>query len=229
MFSRPHHRRLAAILQALDADLLASAGCYFGGGTAIALRHGEYRESVDLDFLVSDTDGYQRLRELVRGVHGINALTRQPLTVVRGPLVDQYGIRAVIGDGREPVKFEIVSEGRINLETPQRGDDICGVATLTDLDMATSKLLANSDRWADRATHSRDLIDLAMMDPSDKLLTKAISKAEGAYRSSIITDLDKAISFFRENPHRLDECMRALRMTDTPKAVLWERIVRLQR
>ncbi|MBM3349738.1 MAG: nucleotidyl transferase AbiEii/AbiGii toxin family protein, partial [Betaproteobacteria bacterium] len=28
--------------------------CFFGGGTAITLRHGEYRESVDIDFLISD-------------------------------------------------------------------------------------------------------------------------------------------------------------------------------
>ncbi|MGZ5132535.1 MAG: nucleotidyl transferase AbiEii/AbiGii toxin family protein, partial [Caldimonas sp.] len=46
-FEREHHRRIAAILQALDAELLAASHCLFGGGTAMALRYGEYRESVD--------------------------------------------------------------------------------------------------------------------------------------------------------------------------------------
>lgn len=41
MFERPHHQR-------------------------IALRHGEYRESVDIDFLVSDAAGYRELRQLVK-------------------------------------------------------------------------------------------------------------------------------------------------------------------
>lgn len=49
VFERPHHRRIARVLQALDGDRLRALGCLFGGGTAIALRYGEYRESVDID------------------------------------------------------------------------------------------------------------------------------------------------------------------------------------
>ena len=41
MFERPHHRRIARVLSALDADLLREANCLFGGGTAMALRFGE--------------------------------------------------------------------------------------------------------------------------------------------------------------------------------------------
>ena len=43
---------------------------------------------------------------------------------------------------------------RISLDPPGPADSICGVATLTPLDMAASKLLANSDRWADDGTFS---------------------------------------------------------------------------
>ncbi|MGJ7612860.1 MULTISPECIES: hypothetical protein [unclassified Variovorax] len=46
MFERLHHRRVAEVLAALNADLLADNHCLFGGGTAIALRHGEYRETL---------------------------------------------------------------------------------------------------------------------------------------------------------------------------------------
>jgi hypothetical protein len=101
------------------------------------------------------------------------------------------------------------------------------IATLTRLDLAASKLLANADRWADRAVFSRDLIDLAMMQPTASTLQNAISTASRAYDDSIITCLNAAIANLRENPRRLDECMTALGMHDTPKAVLWQRVKEL--
>ncbi|MEZ0366517.1 nucleotidyl transferase AbiEii/AbiGii toxin family protein [Mycobacterium sp. pUA109] len=229
LFERTHHVRIASILDALDAELLAASSCYFGGGTAIALRHREYRESVDIDFLVSDKSGYSDLREQVRRPEGFNALTCRPVTTLRPVVTDQYGIRTLLDADGETIKFEIVFEGRIGLETPRAGDSICGVTTLTDLDMAASKLLANSDRWSERAVFSRDVIDLAMMEPGPDLLNRAIAKAESAYRSAIVDDLSKAIDYLRDNPHRLDDCMRELQMYDTPKAVLWARIKRLNR
>jgi hypothetical protein len=57
LFERPHHRDVALVLQSLDPQALAQRACYFGGGTAMALRYGEYRESVDIDFMVSDLSG----------------------------------------------------------------------------------------------------------------------------------------------------------------------------
>ncbi len=98
------------------------------------------------------------------------------------------------------------------------------MATLTPLDMATSKLLANADRWRDDSVLNRDLIDLAMMLPSKSLLRQAIVKAEGAYGASIQDDLRRAVQNLRERPHRLDHCMQAMRMTTVPKALLWKRI-----
>lgn len=79
MFERLQHRRVAIVLRALNTDLLRAHRCYFGGGTAIVLRHGEYRESADIDFLVSDRDGYRGLRERLTGTAGINQV-RDPST-----------------------------------------------------------------------------------------------------------------------------------------------------
>ncbi|MFW0795462.1 nucleotidyl transferase AbiEii/AbiGii toxin family protein [Gordonia sp. CPCC 205515] len=228
LFERPHHSRIASILEALDAELLAACKCYFGGGTAIALRYSEFRESRGIDLIVSDRAGYGDLRERVRRVGSINALTRTSITQLRPVRTDQYGIRTVVDADGAPIKLEIISEGRITLDEPASDDVICGVRTLTPLDMATTKLLANSDRWADRSVYSRDLIDLAMMDISQTLVDKAIAKAETAYRSSVIKDLTKSIRVLQEDPHRLDDCIRELHMT-VPKAVLWARIKRLSR
>jgi predicted nucleotidyltransferase component of viral defense system len=41
--------------------LLKQHNYLFAGGTAIALRYGEYRESVDIDFLASDLASYRYL------------------------------------------------------------------------------------------------------------------------------------------------------------------------
>lgn len=227
LFERAHHVRIASVLDALDAELLAASQCYLGGGTAIALRFGEYRESWGIDFVVSDRSGYSDLRQLVCQPDGFNALTRRPIAVHRQVIVDQYGMRALLDVDGQPLKFRIVLERRIDLDTPRPGDSVCGIATLAELDLATSKLLANSDRWADRATFSRDVIDLAMMEPSPDLRSWAIVKAESAYRSAVVEDLYKAIDYLRGNSLRLDECMRKLCMHDTPAAVLWDRIQRL--
>ena len=230
MFERPHHRRVAAILHALDADLLAANACLFGGGTAIALRHGEYRESVDIDFLVSDPAGYRALRERLTGPKGVHAIARADglLEAAREVRADQYGIRTLLRTEGIDIKFEIVSEGRIALEPPGAADRICGVATLTRLDMAATKLLANADRWADDAVMSRDLIDLAMMEPGKELLRLAMAKAAKAYGKSVAADLGKATEALRTRPHRLDRCMEAMQMSTVPKALLWKRIKALK-
>ena len=231
MFERPHHRRIAFILEALDAEMLAASGCLFGGGTAMTLRFGEYRESADIDFLVSRVEGYRHLRQRLTGLDGTRAITRPGhiLTQTREVRADQYGLRTSLQVEGIDIKFEIVLEGRIELEAPGPDDRQCGVATLTPLDMATSKLLANSDRWRDDAVMSRDLIDLAMMAPPKALVKQAMVKAQGAYGDSVAADLARAVEDLRARPHRLDQCMKAMAMTTVSKAVLWARIKALVR
>lgn len=227
MFERPHHRRIAKLLGALDGALLREHHCWFGGGTAIALSHNEYRESVDVDFLVSDLAGYRELRRLATSGDGINALARRELHILREVRADQYGIRTLIEIDGEAIKFEIIHEGRISLDDPGYEDQVCEVAALTAVDMAATKLLANADRGADRGVYSRDIIDLAMMELSPELFHAGVAKASEAYGDSILQSLNAAIEFLRDNPHRLDECQRALSMSGVPKAVLWQRIKRV--
>lgn len=226
MFKREHHVRIATILQALDADLLSQHECLFGGGTAIVLSHNEYRESIDIDFLVSNPVGYKALRNLITGPKGIQSLARpgMNLNAVRDIRADQYGIRTLVRVLDTDIKFEIAFEGRIHLEKSTEVDQICGVSALTTLDMAVSKLLANSDRWADDAVFSRDLIDLAMLDLSKPLLGQAIRKASSAYGESIERDLEQAVKALATRQDRLEDCMSALKMDRTPKALLWKRI-----
>ena len=146
---------------------------------------------------------------------------------MRDVRADQYGIRTMLEVEGFQIKFEIVLEGRITLETPTASDQIAGVTTLTALDMATSKLLANSDRWADDSAFSRDLVDLAMMQPRAALLVQALEKATLAYGNSVERDLNKAIEALQTRAGRLERCMQMMQMT-VAKALLWQRIKALK-
>ena len=213
----------------MDGDLLREHDCLFGGGTAIAMRHGEYRESMDMVFMVSSKSGYRHLRQLLGA--GLGPLFRNdtlPFAPLRNIRIDQYGIRSRLQVVGRDIKFEIVREGRIELAAPGTEDTVCGIATLSPLDMAISKLLANADRWYDDGAFNRDLIDLAMMEPDRKLPEDAVSKAQGAYGEAILEDLAKAIDRVKNRDGWLERCMEAMAM-DIPKAVAWKYIRRLRK
>ena len=206
----------------LDAPLLAEHNCWFGGGTAMVLANGEFRESVDIDFLVSNQQSYRQLRQIVRD-HGLNALATRELELGRTPSVDGYGIRTSVLVAGVAIKFEIIHEGRFDLDTPSLKDEVCGVRILTRTDQVASKLLANDDRWADRSTFSRDLIDLAMMKPDTIALKAGAHKAVDAYGETVGESLNHAVTYLRDRPQRLDEYIRALKI-DAPRAVVWQSI-----
>jgi len=213
---------VAEVLSILDAPLLAAHNRWFGGGTAIVLANGEFRESVDIDFLVSNTHSYRALRQMVRD-HGFDALATREVDLGRPPSVDGYGIRTLVLVAGVAIKFAIIHEGRIELGTPATGDEICGVLVLTRTDQVATKLLANDDRWADTSTFSRDLIDLAMMKPDTAALNAGARKAIDAYGKTVGESLDNAVTYLRDRPQRLDECIRALKI-DAPRAVVWQSI-----
>ncbi len=229
-FERKHHRAIASVLYALDGSLLRNCHCLFGGGTAIALRFGEYRESVDIDFLVSDLAGYRQLRSLLTAAQGISGLLHDrapPLRQVTELRADQYGLRTQLGVADVLIKFEVVFEARISLQEPGSADVVCNVATLTLVDMVASKLLANADRWADSGVFSRDVIDLAMIDAEPAVLHAGLEKAAAAYGDAVYKDLERALERLLSRSDWLDRCMLAMSIS-VPKALLWKRLRRLR-
>jgi len=225
MFTRQHHQKIAKVLESLNTDLLKENNCLFAGGTAIALRYGEYRESVDMDFLISDLSSYRYLRNLVReqGVQALMRITDAGQFQAADVRSDQYGIRTKLYVETNPIKFEIVLEGRIGLAKPGKEDSILGVATLTKLDMAVSKLLANSDRGLDMGVHCRDVIDLAMIHLSKSEFSEATVKAQEPYGEAILSDLSKVIDMLGETNGLLERCMKAMDVS-VPRALLWQNI-----
>lgn len=229
-FERRHHQLIASVLENLETDLLAQNQCYFAGGTVLALLHHEYRESNDIDFMVSETDGYRNLRNLLTGKEGFAALAKAGGLIRQAAEVraDQYGIRGKIEVEGVPIKIEIVREARIKFNSPGDQDRICGITTLSELDLATEKLLANSDRWLDAAIFSRDVIDLAMMGADRPLMKSAIEKAEIAYGAAIKKDLEKAMDRVLNKEGWVERCMDAMAVS-VPKADIFQRVLKLGR
>ncbi len=209
MFKRAHHQRVARILDALNAQLLTEAGCYFGGGTAIVLLLDEYRESVDVVLLCASHEGYRTLRNAVNE-NSLGPLLTQAMPLARAVRADRYGIRTFLMVDDVPIKFEIVREDRIPLQAQTHPG--IPILTLSQVDMFAEKLLANTDRWADRSTTSRDIIDLAMMVHHwGPIPPSAWLKVEDAYGASARRAFVKAQELLADEAH-LAECLRKMSM-----------------
>ena len=208
----------------MDARFLTETGCCFGGGTGAALMLDEYRESVDIDFLCASGPGYRQLRSTVTN-RSLGDLFRTPPKLQRDVRADRYGIRTLLDVDNIPIKFEIVLEARIPLNCEQVPD--LPVPVLDRASQIAEKLLANSDRGADRSTCCRDAIDLIIMfhhwgEPDPQVW----EIAERAYGQIVRTDLQKTIDNLRANPAWLNECLSRLQVTEAAGNIIRERLSR---
>ncbi|MGN6482738.1 nucleotidyl transferase AbiEii/AbiGii toxin family protein [Luteibacter sp.] len=206
MFERPHHQRIAHVLRALDGSLLKSARCYFGGGTAIVLECGEFRESVDIDFLCADAAGYRTLREAIEPPT-LGRLLRKPIKHARDVRTNRDKISTYLDVDGVNIRFELVREARIDFEPSTL--DIEGVPVLSHVDAYAEKLMANTDRGLDRSTMSRDIIDLAMMVGSwGPVPPESLAKAEAAYGTAVARYWDKSLALVSDATY-LKQCLEA--------------------
>ena len=90
------------------------------------------------------------------------------------------------------------------------GDQVLGKATLIRRDMATSRLLNNSDRELGFGVHCRDLIDLAMLDLNKAERTNTTDKAKAAYGDSMINDFIQVAKRLSDIPGLLKPCINAM-------------------
>ena len=86
-------------------------------------------------------------------------------------------------------------------------------------DCHAEKLLANSDRWADRQVLSRDLVDLsALRRHLGPIPETAWRKVETAYKAAGHDDLLKALSAFDDASYR-QRCFEGLCL-ENPQVIL---------
>lgn len=211
MFDRPHHQRILKLLHALDGDFLERSGAFFGGGTAAVLALGEYRESLDVDFVCSSQEGYRALRSAVfSGGGGLGEIAKTPLALRRDVRADQYGVRAVVDIDGVPIKFEIIREARIEVSGVMNRR--LQVPVLHRDDMKAEKLLANADRGYDLSTKSRDIIDLAMMiDGWGPVSPRVWALTDAAYGPEVRKQFEASVQRVCDKRY-LAECLAAMKM-----------------
>lgn len=220
-YRRPRHRKVARVLDALDAEVLARTHCCFGGGTRIALELDEYRESEDIDFICSDLAGYRALRATIENRSLGILLPKSPagVSLLRDVRADQYGIRTVFGVDDEPVKFEIILEARIQV-TAAKVKSI-PVPVLDRISCFAEKWLANADRWNDTAVLSRDAFDLAFMLRAwgIKEARAGAELAVGAYGDAVRRAARAASTKLLEDAKYRKHCAQNLAITDSKSLV----------
>lgn len=219
MFERPHHQRIAKLLKAFEPVLLQRANCYFAGGTAISLALGEYRESVDVDFLCADIAGYRVLRSALAG-GTFGSLVTVPLAYTREVRTSRDKVSAFVEVDDVPIKVEFVLEGRIAVGGAF--SPMLGVPVLSHEDLYAEKLLANADRGMDRSVRSRDLIDLgAMIMHWGPIPDAAWEKAIAAYGESVRESYEKARVLIRDERY-FRSCIDAMSMDPALMQDLYE-------
>ena len=191
---------------------MSQNGIFFGGGTAIALKHDEYRLSVDIDLMVSDKAGYRAAKELI-GAGDLNRIFTEPVEYdFRAS--DQYAIRGQVIESSTAIKFEIVLDAYLDLTGTGEHDWLCGVPTLSAASAVAEKLLANADRWADYGVFSRDVLDLAIIATAPTAdvdaFTSGAHQATEAYGATALGSANRAAQQLLDNPARLARCFDAL-------------------
>lgn len=209
-YRRALHQRIATVLSRMDPVFLEKAQCYFGGGTQLVMSHGEFRESRDVDFLVSSQDGLRMIRESVHE-RSLGALFKEPIHLAREVRKERDAIRTFIAEeeGAPPIKFEVIVEGRIALDGAL--DEALGVPILSRRCAIAEKLLANADRGLAKEHRARDMIDLAFvsLQVDDETFLAGYRLAQGPYGQSIDRALGEVLKMLE-----LDAGYRALCIKD---------------
>jgi len=225
MFRREHHQRIASALGLIKIENLVQCGCLFGGGTALVLQLGEYRESVDIDFLCGSIHDYGRIR---RGIfdEGNTFLFREGTKLSRELIQGRSEMRASInlGDGSRPLKFEILTEGYLNGLLPSE-TEVCDVPCLNPQDSMATKLMANADRGLDSAYHFRDVIDLLVASRTfGPIREETLQRIRVGYNTTAEKSLMKTVTLLQEQPALLETAFEVLAVDSTTAAYVSENI-----
>ena len=215
-YRRALHQRIERLLALLDAQFLEEAECYFGGGTQLVMSHGEFRESRDIDFLVSSRAGLRMLRETV-DERTLGRIFKGRIHLAREVRAERDAIRTFIMEdpAAEPLKFEIAVEARIELKGAM--DDGLGVPRLEVPWAIAEKLLANADHGRAKEHRARDVIDLAFvsLDVEDAAILAGYEIAQSAYGRVILRELDEVVKMLALDTRYRAQCAADLLIEDT--------------
>ena len=170
------------------------------------LESNEYRESVSVDLLCANPAGYRQLRQTITQ-SSLGDICSNKLELLREVRADMYGVRTYFEVDSTPVKFELIREGRINLTSTMTKQSPVPVLSATSC--FAEKLLANTDRGADKQFLSRDLIDLAFISFhwSDEVFEAGFEQAKEPYGDTVKRELNTALSQFEDKAYKKSCCI----------------------
>lgn len=192
----------------LNTRLIEENKFYFGGGTLCSMKYGEYRESVDIDFLTCDRNGMINMRL------GENLISELPLWKGKQIKSDKDGIRFWVDFRGEAYKIEFIFESRIVFNEPVRFETILSLDPVSHI---SCKLLANADRGCGGELQAhKDIIDILVLyeHHGKKALTDAWHMAYEAYGSWLVRcteksmqlkDFTKTLEILRMSPNLNDK------------------------
>lgn len=158
-FTLGHHKAISKALFNFNSKYLADNKILFGGGTRIALELGEYRESVDIDFICPDRSSYRAVREQVTNTT-LGALVSNDFNYIREVRPDRDAVRTAIEVDGVKIKLEFVSFDNYQLK-PASNTGLFPVPYLDQMSCFYTKLLANADRKL--SPPCKDIFDLLAM------------------------------------------------------------------
>jgi hypothetical protein len=207
MYHRPHHKVIHHLLTQFNSSFLEANNILFGGGTRIALELGEYRESVDIDFLCPNTESYRAVRSEILS-HSLGNLISGQVTLAREVMPNRYAVRTALEFQGTRVKLEFVAFDDYKIHStvnspfpiPCIDPDSCYI----------TKLLAHADRHVEPVR--KDFIDLLMMfqhwgPPSESVWTEVERHYGHSARITLVKKLDEFIqdqSFIFNNCKNMD-------------------------
>ena len=158
---RQCHVNALRVLEMADPEFMERTNCFFAGGTRLALELGEHRSSTGVDFMCFEADGWRAIRSSGVTSMSLGAIFKTTPKLLREVRAGRDAIRTFVEINGMPVKLEIIREGNIPItgaRLPRVPVQVTSRASTT-----TQKILAATDRGADRASASKDLIDLAFI------------------------------------------------------------------
>jgi len=209
-YSIKHHQIIESALKNFNADFFCANNIVFGGGTRIALELGEFRESIDIDFLCPNRASYRAVREQVDNI-SLGELVKQDFTYLREIRADRDAVRTVISYEGTSIKLEFVSFDNYDL-TSCIDSTKFPIPFLNQSSCFYTKLLANADRKL--VEPHKDLFDiLAMYKEWGSIPQEAISLAEKHYgKKVIIPSLIEALHAIIATPKEYEKIAKTLMM-----------------
>lgn len=166
---------LAIIKCHVDSDMIMDKGFLLGGTALCAIRHGETRPFIDIEFLSSGKTSLSKVKSCVAEL--------TDLRFIRQPRLDKDSVTLWVDFRGHQCKLVFLQETILDLSQPV---DCFGMQSLNDVDLMAIKLMRCADSHffiCDKASELADILTIYRAEPS--VLKTAWIKAVSAYGTSL--------------------------------------------